>query len=71
MAIGNRTFLVVTAGGPNGLEIVRHPSMDEFTSLEKAEKMSKENRDRVYYIAEIYLRVVTPREPATEITRLD
>jgi hypothetical protein len=45
--------------------------MDEFTSLEKAEKMSKENRDRVYYIAEIYLRVVTPREPATEITRLD
>jgi hypothetical protein len=69
--VGNRTFVVLAAGGPNGLEVIRHPNTEEDLAVEKAEVMSKDCPGKTFYIAEVYMKVVTPLQPATEITRLE
>jgi len=60
---GKVSYVVLAGGGDNGLQVVRHPAKNADLALAKATEESLRNPGQVFYVAQVCVKVVTPRKP--------
>jgi|PlaIllAssembly_1097288.scaffolds.fasta_scaffold1488770_2 hypothetical protein len=68
--VGKVSYVVLSAGGENGLQVVRHPTADLHRAFEKAVECAEADPGVAFYVSTVLHKVIVPIRPRAELISL-